>query len=95
MLHLCWDALRLKKNYRFTHCFGDEDGMMHLKRHLRAFITTPGWLLFELSFQHLKLRSLKEGAPPPQVQVDPVYHEIEAHQHEKQSGCVAWRDFWR
>ena len=31
LLHLAWDALRKRKNYRFHHCFREEDSMMWLK----------------------------------------------------------------
>ena len=34
MCHLANDALRYGRNARFHHCFGDEDGMQWLKRHL-------------------------------------------------------------
>lgn len=37
MLHLAYAAKKWRKNYRFYHCFQDEDGMKHLKSFLAAF----------------------------------------------------------
>lgn len=34
VLHMARDAKFRKKNFRFYHCFGDEDGMKHLKCYL-------------------------------------------------------------
>ena len=31
VIHMARDAWYRKKNFRFYHCFGDEDGMKHLK----------------------------------------------------------------
>jgi len=34
MCHMARDALHYGQNARMHHCFGDEDGMQWLKRHL-------------------------------------------------------------
>ena len=34
VLHLARDCKFRRKNFRFYHCFGEEDGMKHLKRRL-------------------------------------------------------------
>ena len=39
MAHLARDALNHGRNGRFHHCFGDEDGMQWLKRHLANPVT--------------------------------------------------------
>lgn len=38
VLHMCRDARHRRKNFRFFHCFQDEDGMKHLKCALADFV---------------------------------------------------------
>lgn len=44
-LHLAADAKNKKLNFRFAHCFGDEDGMKHLKCHLNQIVNKELWHL--------------------------------------------------
>ena len=38
VLHLARDCKFRRKKFRFYHCFGEEDGMKHLKRPLAIFL---------------------------------------------------------
>ena len=48
VLHLARDCKYRRKNFRFYHCFGEEDGMKHLKRPLAIFLQVLMFMPFAL-----------------------------------------------
>ena len=70
VIHMARDALYRKKNYRFYHCFGDEDGMKHLKWCLAYHVCSFCAMSFcahvwsTVSLVHVKEQGVARAAHP-------------------------------
>lgn len=97
VLHMARDCKLWRKNFRFYHCFGDEDSMKHLKSILANIIlltlylsrcNNETWLRETSTFANLQHRHSESSASTPEISLDYAYDEAPIDQYEEQNQNV-------
>jgi len=97
VLHMARDCKLWRKNFRFYHCFGDEDSMKHLKSILANIIlltlylsrcNNETWLRETSTFANLQHRHSESSASTPEISLDYAYDEAPIDQYGEQNQNV-------